>query len=227
MKAPLLALSAALLAACATPTPVPATEGEQVCTNRTGEHEGFYYSFWKDGGDACITLMDGGAYATDYDLGGRNNLVTGKGWRTGSVDRVVVYNANWEPGRNSYLTLYGWTTEPLIEYYVVDGWGTAFKPPGRNAEVLGTVESDGGTYEIYRTVREQKPSIRGTQTFDQYWSVRTEPRPLGVDSVITFANHVEAWRALGLELGEMDYQIMATEGFGAVGSSDITVWEER
>ena len=47
-----------------------------------------------------------------------------------------------------------------------------------------------------------------------------------VEAPITFANHVAAWRSHGLELGRMDYQVMATEGFGSSGRSDVTVWEE-
>ena len=79
-------------------------------------------------------------------------LVVGKGWATGSASRRVGYRAGaFEPGSNGYLTLYGWTTDPLIEYYVVDSWGADFTPPGEDAAVLGTVESDGGTYRIYRT----------------------------------------------------------------------------
>lgn len=220
----LAALSlAALTVGCATTAGNPP---QQVCSNRTGIHDGFFYTFWKDGGEACLTLHARGGYATTYDLSGGRNLVAGKGWRTGSPARIVGYRADrFDAGSNSYLTLYGWSVDPLIEYYVVDSWGTGFKPPGEGAAVLGTVTTDGGTYEIYRTTRTQKPSIRGTQTFDQFWSVRTERRPLGSDATITFANHVAAWRARGMNLGTMDYQVMATEGFGSVGGSAIAVWE--
>ena len=110
-----------------------------------------------------------------------------------------------------------------VEYYVVERWGD-FTPPG-DAALLGTVESDGGTYRLYRTRRISQPSIEGTATFDQYWSVRTSPRPLGEEAVITFGNHVDAWRRVGLELGAMDYQVMATEGFGSEGRSAVIVWE--
>ena len=48
-----------------------------------------------------------------------------------------------------------------------------------------------------------------------------------MDSVITFANHVAAWRKHGMTLVAMDYQVMATEGFGSSGASAVTVWEER
>ena len=214
------ALAAAACVALARP-------GEsEICRNRTGMHDGFFYTFWKDGGSACMTLRGGGSYSMEYDLG-RGNLVAGTGWRTGSAFRLVDYRAEaWEPGSNSYLALYGWSVDPLVEYYVVDSWGSAFTPPGEGAPVLGTVESDGGTYAIYRTRRVEKPSIRGTQTFDQFWSVRTARRPTGANQTITFANHVAAWRRHGLELGTMDYQVLATEGYGSTGRSSIIVREE-
>jgi endo-1,4-beta-xylanase len=190
-------------------------------------HEGYFYTSWRDSGEACMTLGAAGNYAVTWALGGRGNLVVGTGWRAGSSNRTIGYRAAaFEPGSNGYLTLYGWSIDPLIEYYVVDGWGADFTPPGPEAAVLGTVDSDGGTYRIYRTQRVEKPSIRGTQTFDQFWSVRTERRALGVDQAITFANHVAAWREHGLELGTMNYQVMATEGFGSDGRSDVTVWQE-
>lgn len=218
----LASAGAALLAACASTTET----GTAVCDNRTGMHERYFFTFWKSSGDACMTLEPEGRYTSRYALGRGQNLVLGKGWRTGEADRTVRYRAaEFEAGRNSYLALYGWSTDPLVEYYVVDSWGSEFTPPGAGAEVLGTVESDGGTYNIYRTTRVEKPSIRGIATFDQFWSVRTTRRPLGGDATITFPHHVDAWRGAGMTLGEMNYQVMATEGFGSSGSSDVAVWE--
>jgi endo-1,4-beta-xylanase len=201
-------------------------ETQEICRNRTGMHEGFFYTFWKDAGATCMTLGNPGSYRLEYDLDS-GNLVAGTGWRTGSATRRVGYRADaFEAGTNSYLALYGWSTDPLVEYYVVDSWGSDFTPPGEGAPVLGTIQSDGGSYRIYRTQRVEKPSIRGTATFDQYWSVRTEKRPTGADQAITFANHVAAWRSHGMELGTMNYQVLATEGYGSTGRSHLTVWED-
>src|SRR5690606_33819471 len=77
---------------------------------------------------------------------------------------------------------------------------------------------------MYTGLRENKPSIVGTATFTQYWSVRVEQRSSGT---ITFANHVAAWEQIGgMPMGSVwDYQIMESEGYNSSGRSNITVWE--
>ncbi|WP_292105465.1 glycoside hydrolase family 11 protein [Brevundimonas sp.] len=210
-------LCAALTASCASNPPI--TE------NATGVRDGRFHTFWHDTGAGEMRLGRDGSYSVTWRLGENGNLVAGTGWARGSTDRMVRYAARtFDPGTNGYLTLYGWSRDPLVEYYVVERWGD-FVPPGDSAAFLGTVDSDGGTYRIYRTRRVNQPSIVGTATFDQYWSVRTSMRPLGRENVITFSNHVAAWERVGLTLGTLDYQVMATEGFGSEGRSDVRVWE--
>ncbi|WP_448659991.1 glycoside hydrolase family 11 protein [Sphingomonas sp. CJ99] len=200
-------------------------QAQTICSNSTGNQGGYFWTFFRDSGSGCMTLGANGNFSVNWQLGGSGNLVVGKGWATGSTTRRIGYNAGvFNAGNNGYLTLYGWTTNPLVEYYVVDNWGN-FTPPG-NAAQLGTVNTDGGTYRIYRTQRVNAPSIIGNATFYQYWSVRTQKRATGQNHTITFANHVNAWRNAGMNLGQMNYQVMAAEGFGSNGSANITVWQQ-
>lgn len=194
-------------------------EADRVITsNTTGTHNGYFFSYWKDSGNVTMTLGAGGNFSVQ--MSGINNWVGGKGWNPGTSNRVVNYSGTFNPNGNGYLALYGWTRNPLIEYYVVENFGSY--NPSTGATRLGSVNSDGGTYDIYRTQRVNQPSIDGTATFYQYWSVRQQKRSSGT---ITVANHFNAWRSFGLNLGTHNYQIMAVEGYQSNGSSNITVSE--
>jgi len=128
----------------------------------------------------------------------------------------VSYQANYQPNGNSYLCVYGWTTNPLVEYYIVDSWGS-WRPPGGSP--LDSVNTDDGIYDIYRTQRVNQPSIQGTQTFDQYWSVRRQQRTSGT---ITVSNHFSAWASRGMNMGSLYEVSMTVEGYQSSGTADVS-----
>nr|AWD75446.1 xylanase [uncultured bacterium] len=214
------AAGAVLLAATSVTLVAGAAQAEPdrtITSNSTGTHNGYFYSYWKDSGNVTMTLGPGGNYQVQWS--NINNTVVGKGWNPGS-SHTVNYSGSFNCGGNCYLALYGWTTNPLIEYYIVDNYGNY--NPGSAGTWLGSVTTDGSTYDIYRAQRVNAPSIIGTATFYQYFSVRRQKRTGGT---ITTANHFNAWRNLGLNLGQHNYQILATEGYQSSGSSNITVSE--
>jgi endo-1,4-beta-xylanase len=211
----LLTGAIAVVGALAAPT-TTALAKRQSTPNGTGTHNGYYYSWWSDGGSrVTYTNGAGGSYSVNWQTGG--NFVGGKGWNPGSA-RTIEYSGTYNPNGNSYLAIYGWTKNPLIEYYVVENFGTY--NPSTGAQNKGSVTSDGGTYDILVSTRTNQPSIEGTSTFQQFWSVRRSKRTGGT---VTMANHFNAWSAANMKLGNHDYQIVAVEGYFSSGSASITV----
>ncbi|PSN64716.1 endo-1,4-beta-xylanase I [Corynespora cassiicola Philippines] len=211
----LLAACAAISGAAASPA---LTTRQNITPNQEGTHNGYFFSWWSDGqSPVTYTNGNGGSYSVQWNAGG--NLVGGKGWNPGT-DRSITYSANWQPTNNgnSYLTIYGWTRNPLVEYYVVEAHGEY--NPGSAAQSRGSIQHAGSTYRLYESTRTNAPSIDGTRTFQQYWAIRDQHRTSGtVDMGVIF----DAWAAAGMSLGSHYYQIVATEAYNSAGRSTVTI----
>ena len=225
MKLPTIGKLALTTLICSAALGATTASAQTLTSNSTGTHNGFYYTFWKDSGNASMSLLEGGRYTSQW-TNNTNNWVGGKGWNPGTSNRVISYSGNYggSNSQNTYLALYGWTRSPLIEYYVIESYGSYNPASCSGGTDYGSFQSDGATYNVRRCQRVQQPSIDGTQTFYQYFSVRNPKKGFGaISGTITFANHAAFWASKGLNLGNHDYQVMATEGYQSQGSSDITV----
>ena len=190
--------------------------GTTISSNRTGRQGNYYVEYWKDGGSGTMTLGEGCNFSCQW--GQVNNILFRKGVRPGSKNEIVVYEADYQPTGNSYLSIYGWFKNPLVEYYIIESWGS-WKPPN-DKRSKGTIETDGGTYDIYQNSR-TGPSIEGNKTFQQYWSVRQSKRTSGT---ITCANHFDAWKSKGMTIGsfyEVSFNVEAYQSGG--GKADVKV----
>lgn len=191
-----------------------------ITSNEISTHDGYDYEFWKDnGGSGSMTLNSGGTFSAQWN--NINNILFRKGKKfdetkthqqLGNIS--INYGATFQPNGNSYLTVYGWAVDPLVEYYIVDSWGT-YRPTG---SYKGSVSIDGGTYDIYETTRVNQPSIKGVTTFKQYWSVRTSKRTSGTISV---SEHFKAWESRGMPMGKMYEVALTVEGYQSSGSANV------
>jgi endo-1,4-beta-xylanase len=205
------------LATIAAVLPGTARAATQVCSNQTGTVGGSFFTMFVSGGSACITLNSGTNYSTTWS--GIGDFVGGIGFNPGSTTRTVSFSGSMSAsGGTALMSLYGWSTNPLVEYYVIqDDLGGS---PALGT-MVGTVTSDGATYNLYEHQQVNQPSIQGTATFEQYLAIRQSNTTSGT---ITFQNFVNAWASHGMNLGTMNYQVLATESFGGgSGSSSVTL----
>lgn len=188
--------------------------------NELGTVDGYDYELWKDRGTTSMTLKGEGQFSCEWSeinnalfrIGKKFDCT--KNWEQ-IGDITLSYGADYYPVGNSYLCVYGWTREPLVEYYVVQSWGN-WRPPG--AESLGVITVDGSQYDVYVTTRVEQPSIDGTQTFQQFWSVRKGKR---TEDTVSLTDHFRAWQAMGLELGKLYEVALTVEGYQSSGFAEI------
>lgn len=177
---------------------------------------GWFWSLYREGGSASITHGSAGNFAISYS--NVNDVVGGKGWNPGSA-RTVNYNVGALSGSYNFVGVYGWTTSPLIEYYVAEMGSVT------GGTYINSVSSDGHSYSFYKQQRVNAPSIIGTATFWQYkdtWGGSST----GSNRSINMANHINNWRSRGGQgFGSYNYQILALEAWGGKsGYINATVW---
>jgi len=199
----------------------------------------YYYEMWSASGDNNKLIWygpdqgGGAAFRAEWN---KANVFLGRvgyTWNEGKpyTDYKNVYcgfnfqrSANGTAGGTSYIGIYGWTRKPLIEWYIVEDWyGDGAIGPARiggNAEKKGEFTVDGATYFIYQALRVYEPSIDGTATFPQYFSVRQTPRRSGT---ISITEHFKEWERIGMQLGANMYEAkFLVEAGGGTGWFDAT-----
>jgi len=184
--------------------------------NSTGTSNGFFWSLYTEGGSSSITQGAAGNFAISYN--NVNDVVGGKGWNPGSA-RTIGYNVGALSGSYNFVGIYGWTTNPLIEYYVGEMGNVS------GGTLVNSISSDGHTYNFYKSQRVNAPSIIGTATFWQYkdnWG----GAPVAQNRSVNMANHINNWKSRGGQgFGTYNYQILALEAFsGKSGYINATAW---
>jgi len=220
------------------PQVTPLTSGNEYCSNVRGNvGNGYAYELWADGGGTgCITVHgQEAAFSAEWgdveDFLGRVGLDFDETQKHAQIGTFTAEFAEtkMETGGDglTYIGIYGWTVDPLREFYILDDWGMTkpggFSSDGTPRDEVGTLVADGETYDVWKKTRENKPSIKGDATFDQYFSIRRTARQCGTISV---SEHFNQWEGLGLELGnlyEVKWLVEAQFNSGNVQFTTATV----
>ncbi len=186
---------------------------------------GYHYEMWiQDGtaGSACMTVYGEDAkFKAEWNLASYGFVArvglkfnqTKTAEETGWISSDFAFSKTGNGP--AYMGIYGWTVSPLKEYYIVEDWN--FWRP--EYTYVDTITVDDGEYDVYTNMRIEQPSIKGTQTFEQWFSVRKTPRQSGH---ISISEHFANWEALGMEQGNLYEAKLKVEGLGGSGTVDFT-----
>ena len=215
------------------PPATPMMGGQEYCSNSKGNvGNGYGYELWAEGtGSGCMTIRGvdatfGATWSNVEDFLARVGLdfdQTRTHTQIGTISAEFA-ETKTDDGGLTYIGVYGWTVDPLLEFYILDDWG-ATKPGGTASDGtprthVGTITVDGATYEVWKKLRENKPAITGpSETFEQFFSIRETARQCGRISV---SEHFEQWEDLGVSLGKLHEAKLLLEAQGNSGSIEFT-----
>lgn len=174
----------------------------------------YSYEEWNKTGTGKATFYSDGSFSCSFEniddylcrsgvLYGKNSGVDFKTIGNLYADFSLSNYTNKSKVSYAYIGVYGWTQDPLIEWYIVDSWGSQGRPTWCGT-LVKTVTIDGAEYDIYKDdINQARGTIEGTKTFTQYWSIRKTARKCGS---INITAHFEAWEAAGLKMGSSLYE---------------------
>jgi len=172
----------------------------------TGYTGGYYYFTYYTGSGSTSISGSNGNFQGNWTSGVTDSLV-GKGWNPGSI-RNIGYNMGYVSGSWHSAGAYGWAPYPNVEWYITD-YGS------NSGTFIGTLNSDGGTYNVYKGTQGGGP---------QYKDSRTVSQSIAANHTITMSNHVNYWKAHLGSFGTIRETVFMVEAFSGPGSCNATVW---
>ena len=226
--------------------------GSGVNGDQTGSINGTPWGFeqWYQGGNGSMTYYSNGTFKANWN--NSNDYLARVGFRypNNPVDhKTKTYAVDYKYTKTgsasySYIGVYGWTTDPEVEYYIVDDWLSPERPGyGNVGPEFGTINVDGAIYTIHAFFRKCEPakSDGNCANFVQFFSVRQTPRQCGH---IDISAHFNKWEELlngrtetlpdskqgqtttTMQFGKLlEVMLMAEAGGGTTGSIDYTYFD--
>jgi endo-1,4-beta-xylanase len=213
--------------------PMP-SGGQERSGNGSGGEGNLGWEIWSNTGQGELTTYDVPAFIAAWNNAGGYLGRLGFEWggfgeepvphdQRGTLTAQFVSKKTGTAGGYSYIGMYGWTTNPCVEWYVVDD---SYNPmpinPG-NTTNEGEVPIDDGTYIMYTRPTTGTGGTRcsGLTNWMQYYSVRKTARACGV---ISLSEHFRAWESLGMDMsGELLEAKILVEVGGGVGNVELPI----
>ena len=132
------------------------TGGTQACTvNANGNIDGQNWFMWYSGANGCITTFPQGGFRATWNNSGDFLARSGLQFdetktfdQYGTIGADMAFTKTGTGGGYSFIGVYGWSNDPLIEYYIVEnsfqnGVTTPYATTQR-----GQFTVDGATYRV-------------------------------------------------------------------------------
>ena len=171
---------------------------------------------WKWQGDApfsrsvCLDLVQDKAVGNVlFRIGKRWNSI-----QTYQEIGNITVNFEYEFTSNgtNYYSIYGWSKDPLIEFYIMENWDM----PPIDEEKFGTISVDDSIYDMYK--KNLIFSDISGKTLLRLKSIRRKKRNKGSVSV---NEHFKAWEKYGFKLGKIYEVTFCVEGYKGYGNANV------
>lgn len=231
-----------MFSAVSLPSVIPSAQVYAADFMKNDTVDGYYYELWNQNcaGDFEYENTENNGFTFSWDRIENAFALKGELFERRSVyasqlkEYAVTYDADIEYNdQNAFSCVYGWMEDDksTYEFYIVDSWGN-WRP--NTDDFLGSYESNGITYDIYKGIRYQMNCFGDNQNLSyMYYSVAQEnlaEKSEGVCNIkntINFEDHLKAWEDAGLKLGMMydigfSVQAYRSSGSAKVNSIEIT-----
>jgi endo-1,4-beta-xylanase len=210
---------------------MPTSGAQKHSGNGRGGSGNLAWEIWSNVGTGDMTTYSTPAFSAAWnnsgDYLGRIGFEWGNSTKPyedyGTIAAQFSYKRTGSGGGYSYVGMYGWSTNPCVEWYIVDdSYNKMPVNPGSTTN-KGEVDLDGGTYIMYtRNTTGTGGSRCGSSvtSWVQYYSVRKTARQCGV---ISLTEHFDAWKAKGMTLGALLEAKILVETGGGQGTMDFPV----
>jgi len=207
------------------------TNGTKHTGDGRGGKDNLAWELWANTpNNGSITTFSTPAFEADWNNAGdflaRIGIEWGNSGKTydtyGTISAQFAYKKTGTGGGYSYIGIYGWSSNPCVEWYIVDDSYNGMPVNPGNTTNKGTVKIDGGDYIMYtrQTTGTGGSRCSGVSSWAQYYSIRKTARQCGT---ISITQHFDAWKAASMPLGNMLEAKILVEVGGGNGSVQFPV----